>query len=434
MATAPPSPAPSRWSAGRVVGATLVTLAVGAAFYLVYRFANVFFVLFVAIVLATALRPAVAWLGRWRIPPWLAVLLLYLVTLVGSVAVVALAAPLLITQGLSLINSAPGYYVQVLDYLGGQQNALIQGLVDQLPATLTLPTQSGISGSVELSTIGQAVGYLQWFGWGFFSVIALVLIVYFWILDRDQIVRTTVLMLPADWRDGARELWDALEEKVGAFVRGQLLLCLSVGMVSLVAFGVIGVPNAVLLAVLAGIFEAVPYIGPIFTAALAIVLTLAQAPDKIVWVIVACVVIQQVENALLVPRIMGRTVGVNAVVTLLAITAFGSLLGIGGAIMAIPLAVVLQVLFERVLSSAQQAPVADTGGRDQFAVLRYQAQGLANILRGRVRDLPERADQIGFEEELESLVGEIDRLLQTASTPGNGTTEPITQPVTGSFN
>jgi predicted PurR-regulated permease PerM len=412
----------------------LVALVVGAAFYIVYRFANVFFVLFVAVVLATALRPAVAWLGRWRIPPWLAVLLIYLVALVGGVGLVALSAPLLITQAVSLINSAPNYYAQARTYLGNQQNALIQGLVDQLPATLPLPTQSSIGDGVELSTIGQAVGYLQWFGWGLFSIVALVLIVYFWILDRDQIMRTTVLMLPTDWRDGARELWDALEEKVGAFVRGQLLLCLSVGVVSLVAFGLIGVPNAVLLAVLAGIFEAVPYIGPIFTAALAIVLTLAQAPDKIIWVIVACVVIQQVENALLVPRIMGRTVGVNAVVTLLAITAFGSLLGIGGAIMAIPLAVVLQVLFERVLSSAQQAPRVEVGGRDQVAVLRYQAQGLGNTLRGRVRDLPERADQTGWEEELESLVGEIDRLLQTGSTPASGATEPVTQPSTGSLN
>ncbi len=176
MATAPSSPVPSRWSAGRVVGATLVAFAVGAAFYIVYRFVNVFFVLFVAIVLATALRPAVAWLGRWRIPSWLAVLLIYLVALVGGMGLVALSAPLLITQAVSLINSAPGYYAQARNYLGNQQNALIQGLVDQLPATLPLPTQSSISGGVELSTIGQAVGYLQWFGWGLFGIIALVLV------------------------------------------------------------------------------------------------------------------------------------------------------------------------------------------------------------------------------------------------------------------
>lgn len=326
MATAPSPPAPSRWSAGRVVGATLVALLVCAGFFLLYRFSNVVFVLFVAIVLATALRPAVLWLGRWRIPPWLAILLIYALAAAAAAGLLALLAPILIEQGINLINSAPDYYAQAVAYLSQQPNALIQGLVQQLPPTLPLNTQASLDTGVELSTIGQAVGYLRSFGWGLLGLLALVLIVYFWILDREQIVRSALLLLPTDRREAAGTLWDALEDKVGAFVRGQLLLCLSVGLVSLVAFGVIGVPNAVLLAVLAGIFEAVPYIGPIFTAALAIILTLAQAPDKIIWVIIACVIIQQLENALLVPRIMGRTVGVNAVVTLLAITAFGSLL------------------------------------------------------------------------------------------------------------
>lgn len=433
MATAPPTPVASRWSAGRVVGATLVALAVAASFFLVYRFSNVFFVLFVAIVLATALRPAVAWLGRWHIPPWLAVLLLYLVIATGTVGIVAVAAPLLITQGVSLINSAPNYYSQALVYLRAQPNVLLHSFVNQLPATLPLRTQAPVTTGVELSTLAQVVGYLQTVGWGLFGLIAGVLIVYFWILDREQIVRTAVLLLPVARREGARDVWDAVEEKVGAFVRGQLLLCLSISVFSLVAFGLIGVPNAVLVAVLAGVFEAIPYVGPILTAVLAVVLTLAQSPEKIIWVLVACVVIQQSENALLVPRIMGHTVGVNAVVTLLAITAFGSLLGIAGAVMAIPLAVVLQVLFERLLQSAQQAPVAEVDGRDQFAVLRYQTQDLASDLRSRMRDLPERADQTGWEEDLEAVVGEIDRLLQMASTP-SGSTEPITQPSTGAFN
>jgi predicted PurR-regulated permease PerM len=338
---------------------------------------------------------------------------------------VLLVAPLLLTQSLSLINSVPDYYAQALEYIRAQSNPLLRGLADQLPATLPLNTQVTVGDGVELSTLGQAVGYLQSFGWSVFSMVALVLIVYFWILDREQIVRSTLLLVPTERRAGAREVWDALEEKVGAFVRGQLLLCVSIGAVSLMAFLVIGVPNALLLAVLAGLFEAVPYIGPIFTAALAIVLTLAQAPDKIIWVIMVCVVIQQIENALLVPRIMGRTVGVNAVVTLLAITAFGSLLGIVGAIMAIPLAVVLQVLFERVLQTAQQAPNIEVAGRDQIAVLRYEAQGLATNLRNRVRDLPDRADQTNFEEELESLVGEIDHILQASATPDNGGVKQI---------
>jgi predicted PurR-regulated permease PerM len=409
-----------------VIGATIVALLVGAGFYLLYRFVNVVFVLFVAIVLATALRPAVLWLERWRIPQWLGVLLLYLVIAVASVGLIALVAPVLITQGLELVQNAPAYYADAAAYLHSISNPLVRGLAQQLPPSLPLTSQVPIDLGSELSTLGQVAGYVRSFAWGGFGLIAMVLIIYFWILDREQIVRSGMLLFPVEQRDTARELWDALEEKVGAFVRGQALLCLSIGLLSLVAFLLIGVPNALLLAVMAGVFEAVPYVGPIFTAVLAIVLTLAQAPEKILWVIVASIVIQQVENALLVPRIMGRTVGVNAVVTLLAITAFGSLLGIGGAIMAIPLAVVLQVLFARLLETAQQAPVAEVTGRDQLAVLRYQAQDLASDLRSRVRDRPDRADHIGLEEELETLVSEVDRLLQSASTPVSGGAVPFT--------
>jgi predicted PurR-regulated permease PerM len=403
-----------------------VALLVCASFYVLYRFVNVFFVLFVAVVLATALRPAVLWLERWRIPQWLGILLIYLFIVIGMVGLAALLAPLLITQVISLVNNAPEHYANLLEYLRGLGNPITRSLAGQLPSSVSVSAQVTIDSEDQLAAIAQAGGYTRSLAWGVFGLIAAVLIIYFWILDRDQIIRTGVLLLPADRRDGARDLLDTLEEKVGAFVRGQALLSLSIGVLSLIAFVVIGVPNPLVLAVLAGIFEAVPYIGPIFTAVLAIVLTLAQAPEKVVWVIIASVVIQQVENALLVPRIMGRTVGVNAVVTLLAITAFGTLLGIGGAIMAIPMAVILQVVFQRMIQTAQQAPVAEVTGRDQFAVLRYQAQDLASDLRNRSRALPDRADQTGLEEELEQIIVEVDQLLQTASILSSEDTQPTT--------
>ncbi len=243
------------------------------------------------------------------------------------------------------------------------------------------------------------------------------LITFFWIVDREQIVRAGLLVVPIDQRGAAHELWDTLEEKVGAFIRGQALLCLSIGTLSAIAFFAIGLPNALLLAVLAGILEAVPYIGPIATTLLAVSLTLAQSPENIWWVIGACVVIQQIENAILVPRIMDRAVGVNAVVTLLAIAAFGSLLGVGGAIMAIPLAVIVQVLLERFLLNTPAPPAVEITGRDHVALLRYQAQDLANDLRERIKDHDEEAGQNLLEEDLEAVVGEIDTLLQTMAAP-----------------
>jgi predicted PurR-regulated permease PerM len=277
--------------------------------------------------------------------------------------------------------------------------------------------QPAAGGDEQVNAVGQAVGYARAFGWSAFGAVAIMLITFFWIVDREQIVRAGLLAVPIDQRDAAREIWDILEEKVGAFIRGQALLCLAIGGLSAVAFFAIGLPNALLLAVLAGILEAVPYIGPIATTLLAVSLTLAQSPENIWWVIGACVVIQQIENAILVPRIMDRAVGVNAVVTLLAIAAFGSLLGVGGAIMAIPLAVIVQVLLERFLLNTPAPPAVEITGRDQVALLRYQAQDLANDLRDRIKGHDEEAGQDLLEEDLEAVVGEIDTLLQTLAAP-----------------
>ncbi len=137
----------------------------------------------------------------------------------------------------------------------------------------------------------------------------------------------------------------------------------------------------------------------------------------------ACVVIKQVENAILVPRIMDRAVGVNAVVTLLAIAAFGSLLGVGGAIMAIPLAVIIQVLIERLLLNAPQAATLEITGRDHLSLLRYQAQDLGGDLRDRIKNHDSPEDPHILEEDLEAVVGDIDRLLQGMSTTNGETAQ-----------
>ncbi|MCB9125420.1 MAG: AI-2E family transporter [Caldilineaceae bacterium] len=130
------------------------------------------------------------------------------------------------------------------------------------------------------------------------------------------------------------------------------------------------------------IFEAVPVVGPILGAIPAVLMAASVAPDKVLWVVGAIVVIQVAESNLLVPRIMDRAVGVNAVVSLLAITAFGALFGFAGALLAVPLAAVLQILttrllFEPTIEAKPPAPEAATGQRDRWAVWQRQAQELA---------------------------------------------------------
>ncbi len=419
MQTPPLASSPGRdrrWYPRRVVTVTLVVVLVTLGFYLLYLFSNVLFVLFVAAVLATAIRPSVLWLERHGISQRLGTILMFLVIAGSTIGVLAVLAPLLLSQVLTLAADVPAYYAAFRDWLTHTSIPLMRSFAYRLPAEFQVSvTQRATNASETVNAVGQAVSYLRALGWSLFGGVAIVLISFFWIVDREQIVRAGLLVVPIDQRAAAHEIWDILEEKVGAFVRGQALLCVSIGVLSAIAFVAIGLPNALLLAVMAGILEAVPYIGPIATTLLAVSLTLAQSPEKIWWVIGACVVIQQIENAVLVPRIMDRTVGVNAVVTLLAIAAFGSLLGVGGAIMAIPLAVIVQVLLERLLLNAPQSGAVEITGRDHVSLLRYQAQDLAGDLRDRIKDHDATENPEILEEDLEAVVGEIDRLLQTMS-------------------
>lgn len=208
-----------------------------------------------------------------------------------------------------------------------------------------------------------------------------------------------------------------MEGKIGGYFRGQIILCVIVGVVSVLAFWLIGVPYALVLGVLMGIFEAVPVIGPILGAAPAIVITLATAPDKVIWTVAALVAIQVLEGNLLVPRVMDQSVGVNAIVSILAITAFGALFGIAGAVLAIPLAAILQILINRALfnlpmpeDALSTTSGAGAGKRDRLALLRMETHELIQDVRKLVRSGgDDQADAAG--EEAEDIIEDVAQAL-----------------------
>jgi hypothetical protein len=179
-------------------------------------------------------------------------------------------------------------------------------------------------------------------------------------------------------------------------------------------------PYPLVLALVAGVMEAVPMVGPLLGAIPAAVIALSIAPSKLVWVIVATIVIQQVENIVLVPRVMRKAVGVNPFVSLLALFAFSSLLGVAGALMAIPIAAILQLLLERfVFDPGSVEPEASTG-RDYASRLRYEAQDLVQDLRKQARFKKGGSDQRVKQtdqvmDEIETLASDLDMLLAEAS-------------------
>jgi predicted PurR-regulated permease PerM len=219
------------------------------------------------------------------------------------------------------------------------------------------------------------------------------------------------------------ELILAMETKVGSYLAGQGILCLIVGIMALAAYLLIGLPNALVLALVAGVLEAVPVVGPLLGAIPAVVVALAIAPSKLIWVIIATLVIQQLENSVLVPRVMRKAVGVNPFVSLLAIFAFSSFFGIAGALMAIPMAAIIQLLLDRFVFQTGAIESETSTGRDYASRLRYDAQDLAQDLQKQARlkkwGSVLKVKQIDkVMDEIEAITTDLDSLLSQVNPPG----------------
>jgi len=422
MALQPPSQ-PDQWTFRRVMWATLVLVFVALSFWLLYRFNQVVFILFIAIVMGTVIRPVVTWLHRRGLPRIAGVILVYLLLLALLISFVLLLFPLIVEQGTTIAAAVPGYYQSLREWMANYPNQLIVRLSEFLPATLPDLEPVQQTGQQMLASAGQALGYVASAAKVIFMATAILLLALHWTLDGPRTIRSLLLLVPMGQRESISELISAMETKVGFYIAGQGVLCLVIGIMALVAYLLIGLPNALVLALVAGLLEAVPMIGPLLGAIPAAVIALSIAPSKLVWVIVATLVIQQIENSVLVPRVMRKAVGVNPFVSLLAIFAFSSLFGIAGALMAIPIAAIIQLLLDRFVFHPAAMEPEVSAGRDYASRLRYEAQDLAQDLRKQARlkkggsDLRvKQIDQVL--DEIETITTDLDSLLAQVNTSG----------------
>jgi len=417
-----PASQPYDWSFRRVVWATLVLVSVIFCFWLLYRFYQVIFILFIAIVIGTVIRPVVNWLYQRGLPRIAGVILVYLLLLILLTGFLWLLFPVIFEQSSTLAREVPGYYQNVREWVVHNPSQLFMPLGQLLPVTLPSlnlnPVQ--LTGEEVVASAGQVLGYIILIAQVIFIAILILVLTLYWTLDGPRIIKTFLLLVPQDRRESISELISAMESKVGFYIAGQGILCLVIGLMALVAYMLIGLPNALVLALAAGVMEAVPMVGPLLGAVPAALVALSIGPDKLIWVIVATVVIQQLENSLLVPRIMRKAVGVNPFVTLLALFAFSSLFGLAGALMAIPIAAMIQLALNHFVFQQATVEMEVSEGRDYASRLRYEAQDLIQDLRKQVRRKKPGSDQTIKQveqvmDEIETITTNLDALLAQAN-------------------
>lgn len=311
------------------------------------------FVLLFGIVVAFLLSPIVQLLQR-VMPRWLAIVIAFLgalALLLGGVATIA--APV-VSQARTLTARIP----EAVELMQNPDPIAIGGF--QIPGDVkqrfgaALAERGGQlverSASIVMRVVTAVVD------------IVLVLVLALYLLGSAPKIRAGIqYVLPRRWRPTAARAEDELADVFGRYVRGQLLLGVVIGTLNFVAFSILGLPYALLLAVMAGILELVPIVGPIVAGAVAASVALFQPQPfpLVVWVILAATAIQQLENHLLVPRISGGAVGIHPLAALLSVAVGIQIFGIAGGLFAVPVAGVV-ALYGRRWLAAREAGYAKT--------------------------------------------------------------------------
>ncbi len=343
------------WTTNQVVLATLFVVCVFLTFLLLYRLRMVVFLFFVAIVLGTALRPAVEWLHRRGVSRSAGIIGIYILLACFMIGFLALVVPLIAEQGTQFSQNIPQYYEGIRQSMLGSGTRLLQNLGLRLPARLGLFTSEAPTPEDMLTQVNVTFFYSNLILRGVLNTLAIFLLAFYWTQDRNLAIQTLLRLIPQPRRKDIRKFIYAVELKMGGYIRGQGILSLAVGATAFIAYSIIGLPFALVLAIIAGIMEIVPVFGPILGAIPALLIALSADPQKAIWVLIATVLIQLMENAWLIPRIMNHSLGVNPILILLSLVTFGSVLGFAGAVLAIPFAAILQLVLDRILLSPERA-------------------------------------------------------------------------------
>jgi predicted PurR-regulated permease PerM len=322
-----------------------VTALAVVVFWCAYLVRDVLLLIYISGLLAIGFSPIVRLIerqkvlpiGTRRFPRWLAILLLYLVILGTLTGIGFMIVPPLVDQAQQLWTALPQMFERA-------QEALIQrGLLkEHLTLREAVAKAPGTGGG---EAVGTVVGALAGVVGGLFGLLTILILTFYILVEADNLRDTMLRLFPRRDRPRVAAASRDITVKVSAWLGGQLLLGAIIGGTSAIGLWLLGIPFFYVLALISGVGELIPVVGPILSAIPAVLVASTVSLNKAVLVILFFLLQQQFENHILVPKVMERQVGVSAVTVIIALLIGGKLLGIPGAILAVPSAAILLVLF-----------------------------------------------------------------------------------------
>ncbi|MFA6197739.1 MAG: AI-2E family transporter [Patescibacteria group bacterium] len=306
--------------------------------WLLYVIRNVIGILFVSLILTAGITPWVDWMEKRKIPRVVGTIFLYAILLGLFSLIVILIIPPLTEQIGQIISAFPQYYDKIIQGFERLKNVSPEsGLVNSIQQSLQT-----VNNSLSKVAGGIFSGLVTVFG-GFASFLSIMVITFYLSQERNNGKKIIQSIAPAQYQPYLAQLTNRISLKLGSWLRGQLLLCVIIFIVSYIGLTILGVHYALVLALIAGFFEFIPFVGPVVAAVPALFLSFAQSPIKALLVLILYIVIQQLENQLIVPKVMQKSTGLNPVIVIIAMLIGARLGGIIGVMLAVPTAAIIQV-------------------------------------------------------------------------------------------
>jgi len=372
----------------------LLLLAIAGSILLIARLWEIILMLIIALVLAGTFSPVVTWLERHRVPRALALSLILIALLGFIVGLGVLIIPAFVHQFGTLSTDAPRIQARLADFaarvppLAGQADTIRSAKPDRLLAPISAYALKSAGAAAQLVVLGGTT----------------VVIAFYLIADHERVTGFLFALLPRHYHiRTARTLLD-METVVGGYMRGQAITSLCIGVFAFLLLLVTGVPAALPLAILAAFADLIPLVGGVLAVAPSVLFALTIGPLQAVIVLVALVIYQQFESHLLLPRVYGQSLRLSPLAVIIALLVGGTLLGIVGALLALPMAAGIRVLIEnyRIELPGDQPGEQEEHAEEAHAEAVYAAQTQGTSARESAMMATEIAEQLQDAEEEET--------------------------------
>lgn len=323
--------------------------------YILVLIKDVLVILFVSLILASSLDPWVTWMQKRKIPRGIGVMIIYSVLFLIITISLFLIIPPMINQMQDLSQNFPRYFEKIIsgfniarDYVN--EHGILKQIKDSLGSV-----SSGFQGAAGgiFSTVTDVFG-------GILSFFLILVITFYMIVEENAMRKIVWSIAPEKHQPYIMQLISKMQKKVGLWLQGQIILSIiifALTYVGLLSFSFFGAPMeyALVLAIIAGLTEFVPYLGPTLASVPAIFLAFTKSPMLAVCVIILYYIIQMVENHIIVPKLMQKVVGLNPVIIIVVLLIGFKVAGILGAVLAIPVATAASVFVKDFFDKRYQA-------------------------------------------------------------------------------